>query len=403
MSDIINSNDETTQEIISIPMMQILKDQLAKLPEEKRGTFKELFGPILNNFLLEAMQMSEKSSIRQLDGKELEALIQATFESLIPKLEEEYPNEESLEAFTQNEQKDLKLRHRLSEIFETNFLREAMKITLNEGGMDTLMKGYLNLKTEIGQNRLRELLTEFNQRLERESLEASIAYLDVDHFKSVNEVMGHTVGDLVLNHVARIVHEKMRGRGNDAIFIRDGGEEIAILMLNRSEEQAAEMLEEARIALEKTPLYLRYPYYGNSEEGRKEELSVCRIPDVISEERVKDLGLSYENLRGIDSYEGRNVAERYVVDGTREGEEKIVIRAIKVTASAGVASYSPKKDGESDEECYERNKTLTDKTMQEAKSNGRNQVRRSNGEKFTISTSEEQAGDDSKPLPSPNK
>ncbi|WP_243451991.1 GGDEF domain-containing protein [Sphingosinicella soli] len=64
----------------------------------------------------------------------------------------------------------------------------------------------------------------------------SIALLDVDHFKSVNDRFGHDVGDAVLRHVGALA---MAIVGRQGLVGRLGGEEFAVLMPGRSLDQAA--------------------------------------------------------------------------------------------------------------------------------------------------------------------
>lgn len=71
-----------------------------------------------------------------------------------------------------------------------------------------------------------------------------LAMVDVDHFKVVNDTWGHTVGDLALQHLARIMTGCLRE--ND-IVIRFGGEEFLFLLLgNGAEAVVQRLLDEVR-------------------------------------------------------------------------------------------------------------------------------------------------------------
>jgi diguanylate cyclase (GGDEF)-like protein len=63
----------------------------------------------------------------------------------------------------------------------------------------------------------------------------SFLFLDVDHFKSINDKYGHDVGDVVLKRVAECVDRSLR-RGDTAS--RWGGEEIVVALLGANEEDA---------------------------------------------------------------------------------------------------------------------------------------------------------------------
>ncbi len=56
---------------------------------------------------------------------------------------------------------------------------------------------------------------------------ATLAIIDMDHFKSINDNFGHQAGDVVLRAVTRYISAKMP---TDAIFGRLGGEEFALLL-----------------------------------------------------------------------------------------------------------------------------------------------------------------------------
>ncbi|AFU97314.1 diguanylate cyclase [Simiduia agarivorans] len=73
----------------------------------------------------------------------------------------------------------------------------------------------------------------------RKSTDLSLVILDVDHFKQVNDVHGHAVGDQVLVQVGNMLQQFGR---KDDVIARYGGEEFVILMshcgLNDAERKA---------------------------------------------------------------------------------------------------------------------------------------------------------------------
>jgi diguanylate cyclase (GGDEF) domain len=103
-------------------------------------------------------------------------------------------------------------------------------------------------------------------RLEQESAAAlranlplSVLMLDLDHFKSVNDSLGHDVGDQVLIHAANLMHETVR---TSDIVCRLGGEEFLVIAPNTDGTTALLLAERIRNAVEnKQPekLVLRYP------------------------------------------------------------------------------------------------------------------------------------------------
>ena len=66
--------------------------------------------------------------------------------------------------------------------------------------------------------------------------------IDLDHFKNVNDTLGHAAGDFVLREVARILHETVEA---DYLCARVGGDEFVILCHAETDEADARRLAES--------------------------------------------------------------------------------------------------------------------------------------------------------------
>ena len=75
----------------------------------------------------------------------------------------------------------------------------------------------------------------------------SVLMLDIDHFKQVNDIHGHSTGDDVLKAVAASIKHQLR---NVDMVFRYGGEEFLILLSNTSREAAAMVGERLRFAVQ---------------------------------------------------------------------------------------------------------------------------------------------------------
>ncbi|MBR5555168.1 GGDEF domain-containing protein [bacterium] len=97
----------------------------------------------------------------------------------------------------------------------------------------------------------------FDNMIEREFLRAqrysndlSIALIDVDFFKKVNDTHGHLCGDYVLKEVAYLTLQTFRK--TDMVF-RYGGEEILVILTETPLEKAVIPLERLRKSIENYP------------------------------------------------------------------------------------------------------------------------------------------------------
>jgi diguanylate cyclase (GGDEF)-like protein len=75
----------------------------------------------------------------------------------------------------------------------------------------------------------------------------AVLLLDVDHFKSINDLLGHQTGDKALAQIGRIIAENIRGVD---VAGRFGGEEFLVLLRDAARERAMQVAERLRGAIE---------------------------------------------------------------------------------------------------------------------------------------------------------
>lgn len=135
----------------------------------------------------------------------------------------------------------------------------------------------------------------FMERLEeevvrglRQDLPVSCLFIDIDHFKSFNDVYGHSVGDQVLRYVADIIKKQMR---LSDVLARYGGEEFAVLLTNTDTTLAQEVAERIRSSIANAILRV---------DSLKEDLNVtvsigCTTMSKPDNNNVTELGESLLN------------------------------------------------------------------------------------------------------------
>jgi diguanylate cyclase (GGDEF)-like protein len=83
-------------------------------------------------------------------------------------------------------------------------------------------------------------------RAARLQLPTTVLLIDIDRFKSVNDIFGHAVGDEVIRAVARACIQELRPYD---IFARYGGEEFVVLLPETGRDAAAAVAERLRLSV----------------------------------------------------------------------------------------------------------------------------------------------------------
>jgi len=117
---------------------------------------------------------------------------------------------------------------------------------------DALASSLRDSLTGIGNRKAMELAFSREIKLaQRHKHALSLLFIDIDHFKSINDNHGHRAGDKVLQHTVGGVQTALRD--TDQVF-RYGGEEFVVL-LNNTELNAAKLIaERIRLYVAMTPL-----------------------------------------------------------------------------------------------------------------------------------------------------
>jgi len=107
--------------------------------------------------------------------------------------------------------------------------------------------------TEIGNRRLFDRMLEKlweNWKINKKSF--AIILVDIDHFKKVNDIYGHLVGDQVL----KVVASRLSQFSKAGFSARYGGEEFAILLSGETMDSLSEIAEEICLCISQIPIKL---------------------------------------------------------------------------------------------------------------------------------------------------
>ena len=124
--------------------------------------------------------------------------------------------------------------------------RELMMLKVEQEGhryYEQAIKDELTgLHTRLFMKDALDRILKMNDRKPKVAL--SVIALDIDHFKKINDKFGHHYGDIVLQEVAKIILDNIRGEDVD---IRLGGEEFAVFIVDENRAISSSIAERIRL------------------------------------------------------------------------------------------------------------------------------------------------------------
>ena len=152
-------------------------------------------------------------------------------------------------------------------------------------------------------------------RADRDKNEFAVLFIDLDGFKSVNDTLGHKIGDAVLIQIANRFNDLVRKTDTVARF---GGDEFVILLTDISDSQflisrITEILEIAR-----KPIFIE-----NEEISLSVSVGVCIYPDQIND---ADKLIDYADIAMYKSKElGKNTFSFFSNDMDQAAHRRLAV------------------------------------------------------------------------------
>lgn len=177
------------------------------------------FGVILDLLASELTEMQDTGDVNSIRDRMMDLLsrLRSSHHELIGNLQE------ARDVLTHIEFDRLKLDQELQRVRTLSLTDELTELPNRRAFLD-------RLKDEVG-------------RVQRHNMPLSLAIIDLDEFKNINDIHGHNVGDQVLKCYAEHVFSLFRQYD---MVARYGGEEFAVLLPNTDREGAMCALRKAR-------------------------------------------------------------------------------------------------------------------------------------------------------------
>lgn len=163
----------------------------------------------------------------------------------------------------------------------------------------------------------------FNDRLETTLREArrtgemfAVLFVDLDRFKNINDSLGHSVGDKVLDAVARRLRKAVRGSDTVA---RYAGDEFTVILRHITQRDDVKRIADKIVNLMEVPLTLE----GDSELRITASIGVSFYPDdaANADDLLKYADVAMYNAKGM----GRNNFQVYQAVSEETSQQRIAL------------------------------------------------------------------------------
>lgn len=201
----------------------------------------------------------------------------------------------------------------VEDLFDTPLIEAAQADALVAEAKELIFIANLRQTRELEERAQRDALTgahnrayfddalnkEFNLAV-RHAWPLSVAMIDLDYFKRINDTYGHAIGDATLQAVTRVIQSQIR---NGDVFARYGGEEFVLLFPGTPGEAAAKVLSRIRETI------ASFHHTVDADTSFKVTISIGLASHVNGEDRVTsgvDLVHAADRALYLAKAQGRN-------------------------------------------------------------------------------------------------
>ncbi len=152
-------------------------------------------------------------------------------------------------------EREEQLKDQVQSLQEKVTALEAQSDTIKAELQEERRRATTDMLTQLpNREALEGRMQEEYQRWQRYQQAVSLAILDIDHFKPVNDTYGHLAGDKVLQLLAKSLRENLR---QTDFIARYGGEEFIVLMPGTTAQTAYEVIDKLRERIRSLPFHFR--------------------------------------------------------------------------------------------------------------------------------------------------
>jgi diguanylate cyclase (GGDEF)-like protein/PAS domain S-box-containing protein len=185
-------------------------------------------------------------------------------------------------------------------------------------------------------------------RYTRREIGAAVLYIDLDHFKEINDTLGHPIGDELLIQVARRLSDCVR---DGDLVARLGGDEFAVIQISHHEpESDAAALAMRIVSIVSTPYQLQGHHVSI---GASVGIALAPADASEPDELIKKADLALYRAKA----EGRGSYRFFELDMDASAQSRRLLTTelrLALTRNEFALRYQPIRDVESDEVlCFE--------------------------------------------------